>query len=994
MADASLIKQLRNAGEEEPQGTVPLSIVAAEISEPDPPRPQNKSMGLVSQFRGAGDTPQRGFVESADRVVESFNKGVEDVLLPAAKFFIENSHLNPFHVAPPRKFDVEANRLTDIEPEGKFERGAEVAGQTLPLLFPTSFSLAAIPGRVGITLLAKAQNFLRSVGQSTLKSPGMSIAVEGTSAFSAGFGGELAVEAFPDSKAARFVGEFTSGMATPALLPMNLLIRGGRFVRSKIAAGKVRGSQKGQERILRTLGHTPVEDATRAMDRGALDHGGDIPTTLDPETGKPVLSDATRTGLPGPMALEEVVMRSSDELAAESDQVLERANTVIQQSFREAASPGINKGGGTPEDAREYFLALFDARLQAAAIKIEKRVRKLGNKGDLEAVNRVFDQELLHVTRVINDQEEELFLALPEDALVSTTSAKEALQEEIRKVGGLDGPGELVIPKHALKFLQTIGPDGKINKSAFGEVTSLKKMRILQSNLRADARRHRKEGNPRMGRVEDKIATAIYNDLLRMQGTRAVREHLQVAVGFSKQANDVLGKFTLGRLGGRSTTPTNRPVESSLVASQSIGLAGQHGKNAYNQMLNALRLAEEGAENVRVLGRQTAEGDFNAPSVEFTRDAARQYFRAKFLSEAVAGEEVVPSAARSFMEKHQQTLDVIPGIRNELEAAMNSQARLDALRKTPSRFNGGAKIAKVAMLIQEDPAQRFRRLVKMDRKTAEREVKLLNRLAKTDSTGIVQEGLRAAWVDFLLGAGKEGRSEIPFVSANAIQNIRKTESAKAIERVLFPSNKDKQKIRRIVHDLQLLEQRRRTKQSIEGVLGEQPNEVSQAVLGLIGAGGGRHLSKATGAGGDVQTPNILAKTFKKLENLGILNPAKRFIIDALSKEGLFRDVLMQKVKPDGDLPKKARQKLNAWVASVLFEHGTSTRPSDREEQQEQEENPLRQPLGLRPEGPLQAPPRPIPATQGTPFLPLAGGAGSRRDRNRRPQFESGFGSSE
>jgi hypothetical protein len=61
----------------------------------------------------------------------------------------------------------------------------------------------------------------------------------------------------------------------------------------------------------------------------------------------------------------------------------------------------------------------------------------------------------------------------------------------------------------------------------------------------------------------------------------------------------------------------------------------------------------------------------------------------------------------------------------------------------------------------------------------------------------------------------------------------------------------------------------------------------------------------------------MAERFRSLGRAGLLNPAKRLVIDALQDENLFKEVLMATIEnPTGPLTPQATRRLNAWAASA------------------------------------------------------------------------------
>lgn len=785
------------------------------------------------------------------------------------------------------------------------ELGAEAAALTIPF----GNALKAIPKSPAASLRAKVQNILRESGESILASP-ITKTIEGSIAgFIAGGAGEIGARAFPDTPGARLVSEIIGGVVAPISLPAQTVRAGRAFLHAPKLPSFVarRGSERATRRFEEIIPQERRPQALRELEERGV--------TVDAE-GKDILTPAQRSGDPGAMALEVEVLNLSQKGRQFRDTQLADANEFLQERLR-----GDEFGAGTVEDAQEYLTWLLDTRVRIMAHETRKKIQAVGAGADRAAANKILDAEVRRLTEVVETTEGQLFRKLPPETTVPTRNAKRRLQAELRKAGKV---GDEQIPELAKRFLANKKKNAKgqliNNPENLGSQTELREMRRLQSRLRTHARNIR-EKDPDAARIADNIASAITDDLAQAQAGRFA-DNLKVAVDYSRKANDLLGSFTLRRLGGKSITPTNRPVEPGLAAERSLGFAGREGKEAYDQMIDLVRLS----------------GD--SPNV--VRDAAEQYLRSTFLTDVVEQGEISVPKLNSFIQNHKELIDAMPSkFRDELRTAMAGQQGLDSLRarvgdavRSGRRIN--TKVAKATLFAREDPHLVFEEALKMNRSRAGKAIQSIVNMTKRDETGEAFEGLQTAWVDFLLKGAKQGQRDIrerPFVSGAAIRDTIRSPQGREIMKRIFPDGPQRERLRAVIRELEKVEQSRLSQGTGEGVLTDKPGILLNALVRFVGVRAGSIVSKATpGPSGAIQTPGLGSNVMATLTEAQVRDPAIRLIVEGISEKGLFKDVLMAPIRADGTLPKKSMLKLNSWVAGVLFEYGAQARPPDSGEE--------------------------------------------------------------
>lgn len=818
----------------------------------------------------------------------------------------------------------------DRPAETALERGAEFAGETVTLALPMARLLATIP-KVGAAasssfgrLMQRAQNFLRESGRAGVKHPVETVGIEGAAGFTGGAAGQFAAESFPDSPAARLVGEVLGGIAGPSItIPMAR--QAGRFVRKHFEPFSQEGvSRRAGERVDRAFstidreGNVVPDPEARSR---ALE-GLEEPTTRTPE-GRSVLTPAAQSGSPRALELEKAMLRESDALEGRHKREVAEAVDAVRRSFAGI----VDETPETLEDpvgtAMEYMGGLVDTRVRQAAARVEQGIAQLGEAGTVEDTNRIFDQRMMEVRRDVINQESQFYDALPAETLVPVGPARSGYLSLVRRMT-TTGQGE--IPKRAKTFLDPFITSAKgkrkKNPQALGESATIEQLRVLYSGLREDARRALRREKNTLAANANELAESVLDSIAKSQASPELETNLRIAVAFSRNSHEILDTFTMGRLGGRTLNPSNRPVPPTEQASQSIGLTGQVGKDAFDQIVASVKLARRGGAN---------------RELEPVLDATKQYIRSKFRQDAVEGPTIDLKKATRFMKKHEQLLNEMPDVRDEFRRVMRLQREADA--SVPSkqdvpiatslRDEGGRyvspKVAKATMLLQDDPDKFFTEMTTGSRrKPVAGTMRELVKTLEADETGESLRGMRAAWLHFMLkGTTKHGRDlDVPLTSGKAMRNLLNTPQGKAITRTLFPDAGDRERIRTVVRDFVKLENQRLATAAPEGFLKDKPNVFITKAFGFAGAGAVRRMVEnpaiqQTGAGADVM---------RMLFQQKIYDPGTVFLTAAMNEEGLFKNVLMSRLTPDGKLKPDARKRLNAWAATLLFEAGSQQRP--------------------------------------------------------------------
>lgn len=867
-------------------------------------------------------TAPRGFLGIAKNVGQQFISGLDDVTsllarpfelaLPTVTFNFDGSieTLSPEETTKRRQAGLlgipgRARR----EPRGLFEGAARLGGATLAA-GPIVGRLAGLVSRPvpAVTKLGRLKQFPRKAaaeaGQRFAAAPATVTAVEAVFGATAGAGGFVATQIFPDSDPAKLVGEILGG-TLPALTPTGLAIRASGGVKrlAQIARRpftEIGGRRRAAARAKRAV---PAERRGKALEEL------DLPTTIDPKTGKPVLTPGQRTGDLGFLSLERAVMESSEELVREADIQLAQTNAVILASLKELGREPTTAAIAPFKDKVVYLDTLMDTRVRIAAQRIDERITEFGPKLTREEANRIAEEEIKKALTAARAQREQLFAVIPDDTATPFESAKATYDSFLKKLGK---PERGDVPAIARRFLDSRSEEFFGTNLPVGfrkNETRIRDLRGLSSKLREVARNSRagETTNLNRARIADEIADSIIDDLANARAGPEVAEALAFAVDFSRKMADRFNKGTVGKLLGRRVAGDPQ-VPASLTLEASIGVGGPKAREALDGIARAFNSPE-------------------APGSAVVAGAVDDFMRSKFLKQAVQQGNLSVKAAQNFLSKNEEILKRLPSLRRQINEVIESGEKLAVVQRQRNRVSlDDPRVSKAIMLIERGPVEAFRQISRLKPEQATREVQQLVNRVNRDSTGEALAGLKSGFVEFIL-TGARGKvrdiNGLPFVSGFSMRDALIEPGTRAAANRLF-SKQELIRLGTITRDLIRLEKRLAVKLPKEGILGDRPSKMLEAAAGIAGAAFGRVETAKLGIGGTVQIPGIFANRFRDLLNSGVKDPASRLIRDAVFDEDLFKELLMAPLEQEAlALSKQATQKLNAWAAGVLAEHGAA-----------------------------------------------------------------------
>lgn len=771
------------------------------------------------------------------------------------------------------------NRMEDVNIPASEVRGA--AGQVGQVVGASTAALPAIVGpflrgatSVQMGAQAPATSLVRGIGESAagtaLRNPGRFMAAETGLATAAGFGGVAAENAMPDVPNARTYGELAGGLAPAGLVGLTS------------AATRVMPGVNAGRNIVSSL--TPGGGRRRAVDRlrGTFDDPENVTTWRPDVLEEARLTPAQATESPRTLSLERSVMDATDELRTARDGQLRDLNETVNKAF--TLSPD------STDATTQYLRNTIEQRINNAVQRARQAADDVAPNASREASNRSARKELDEALNAARQYEASLYNAVDQSAPVGTDNVETVLRRFIQDTAQAQ---QKHISDTARKYLSPQLADGEPNPNFLGDVTNIKQIRGLQSELRFEARQARAEGNYNKARMADDMADAITDDIAASSEDAAIR----AATDFSRNMHQRFTQGEVGDLLGYSKTGEVKAPEG-LTLERTVGRSGANAREGYDAIDDAVRFADE------VAGTQRSAA---------VNQHVDQYILDSFNRAAVRNGELQPNLAQTFLRNNAEVLSRRPDLARRLQqAAEAGQAAIDTKRMfDPSESAAG-------VFLKAPPGSEIDRILRLPQPGKEME-ELVN-LANTDRTGKALSGLKQAFMDRL--AGKARSNAVDAADRTYLSGQRMTDElgkpgTQQAARALF-SPTEMERIEKIRRTAVILDKARSARPSEEGVVSDAAGYITTALGRILGARAGG-LVPHFGGGGDIQTPAITSNLAQRLLKAGVNDPARRLINDAIQDEKLFNALLTEIQSPVQ--ARLVQQRINAWGAEVLREYG-------------------------------------------------------------------------
>lgn len=783
-------------------------------------------------------------------------------------------------------------------------RTGEIAGEAFMLATPMGAAASRVrTAEQGAGTVRKAlQDTVANIGQSYRQAPGRFITAETGLGAISGAGGYAAEQLFPDSDAARFIGEIVGGVAPAAIkTTTGATVAGTGWILRRVPFGVGKVARTWEE-IVKSIKPDVAYD--RAFSRMQTGMGSfttrQVLENMDEDFipgARELMTPAQLAGIPGLLSLERSIIDSADGFKIKSVEQLAGLNDLIVGSLTRGST---DPARAAAQATRDDYYDLLNAQVAIAARAADDTIERMLPQAGAEAANRVARRELQKALDAVVLQEKELFGKIVGATPVVSANAQKQYRKIVIEMGQA---GKSDIPPEATRLF---GKKGSLR----GE-TTVQEMRTAQSIFRGRARAARVGATPNynQARLYDSMADAITDDIATIGGEQAAV--VTNAVTFSRQKNDVFGQGQVGKI-LRGAADSGDVVPEALTLSRTLGLNGPEGAQAFDDILDAVGFAAVNADY------RTYE---NMASV------MEDFVKTEFMRSAVRDGVVDLGAAQTFIRNNEETLRRLPALAAEIADAAQAGTALQAqqaLRRAGLKTFDHPSTSKAALLMNKGPDAAFSSVFTSQAPTLE--MRKLVDMMGADPTEEALEGLRAGFYGYLLD--RSTRNGV--VSGEVLSSFLGTPKNKAALSQLL-SQEEITNLGIIARTAQRADAARGAGLSVEGIISDDLSQFSETVLRLSGGIFGREISQMLG-GRSLVIPAVASAQFKKLGLAGIVNPAKRLVIDSMLDPEKFRNIILNSFMLGRPLNRRGTELMDAWAYNTLAREGLSAEEQEEEQQ--------------------------------------------------------------
>ena len=635
------------------------------------------------------------------------------------------------------------------------------------------------------------------------------------------------------------------------------------------------------------------------------------------------------------------ILSKLPELRKLDKQKVEDINVALHNALKQlAGGKSVRKNINLTRESLEAHIQLaddmMDLYVKRATKKADDAVRSIP-EGDVLSAERSFFEQLDLAEdasyKIVRGEWKEVVM----DEIVNASPVIDIWKKELQQQSRY-GANKSRIPSFVTERFGSFVKNKKTKKLEFKKGTfkaedlTLKDIQDSRSEILQLIREERGiTGN------KDKNKIRYLNDLQKgllkilenagegLQGEAAF--NFKKAIAATKLHSEKFNRGIVAKILGVDTTGLSRVDPDISITSSLSGRPEKMDVN-FKQIEAALDKVE-----TRVPEGETAETLFEGP------DQAKEYIAdwiaAKFTQSHIDGGQVNVQSATKFIQQNERVLNRLPDLKKQLENVVatgnTAQFRKTRLKNFRSRIQD-PKVAKSAMIIQEDPMKIFSKISGSREPGVEIDT-IINQVKKADDSGEALEGLQQAFIEFLrressVGiADQHGHKLISgFNLTNILDGVDENEGLKIVFEKLL-TIKQQERVHVIADFARSLDERRRAEAVIDHLIGEKTNENMVSAVGILGARIGSVLnsmiSKLPGIGagpGAIQVPGIVAQRMRETLRDYTTDPAGSIITKAiLQDEGELFKALTTRIRSKEDVVFVNRQ-LNAWLVSALLEN--------------------------------------------------------------------------
>jgi hypothetical protein len=722
------------------------------------------------------------------------------------------------------------------EPDSALYKAGEYTGIGLGFLAPIlKYGEGALTAVKGGQLVEPSAGVTKGVAQRItapfIEAPKTALAAELTGGIGSGLGAYYGEKEY--GQTGEIIGGFAGGL--PSALVGVIVPKLSTAVKRSLFPFTAAGAKPKAAARFQALAETPRAGKVVAEAHGKILPGAKIPPAK--------LSEDRHL-----IALHNKIL--------ETDPALSHKMRLEQQATNSLARKELERlGGDVPIEETQAYLkgriehtkGLINSRIDQALLKAKEELQKLSPLKRRNVVNKTVNQQINDALTEMRNVENEAWMKVNKSAFSSTRETKEAYLKILSERDITDDPSE--VPSFLEEFLGVF-ENGALKGGKLGRTETVRRLHGLRRRLTTLVREEKGKDVPNWNkvRIADEIQEAILNDL---QGSPTAKD-FEEALTISRTLNEKFRGGIMDTILGHERTGGRVAPEISL---ESI----RGGPKAAVQIKEVLAASPESFGMVEELVK------LNMQQSGIVDKAGR----------------IIPSAAKKYLLKNEDVLDIFPDVRNALEQAIGAEER--ALGVVSTAKGRMAKVgASAAKKIAEAKPGRVLSTI-MTAKNPVQKMKTIVRQSSEEG----KKGIKNDIVDFLLGKAKTGKfdeHDMPILSGQKMSNAWK-ENQKVLKEGLTETE---------IKILEMIIETLKKNDMLDELpqIGEVLAPSSRLLTYIARIAAARHgASIGGGMGGQLQAASMASSAAKKLVERVDTGTAQQIMKDAIQDEELFKALL-------------------------------------------------------------------------------------------------------
>ncbi len=572
----------------------------------------------------------------------------------------------------------------------------------------------------------------------------------------------------------------------------------------------------------------------------------------------------------------------------ETDPALSHKMLLEQQATNSLARKEMKKlgGGGSIRETQAYLRAriehtkgLINSRVDQTLMKAKESLVEFSPSTQRSVVNKTVNKQVGAALSEMRKVENEAWLKVNKSVFSSTEQTKAAYLKMLTERAATDDPAE--VPVFLKEFLGS-AKDGALKGGKIGRTETVKNLHGLRSRITTAVREEKGKEVPNWNKV--RILNNVQESILKDMESSPAAKDFGEALTISRTLNE---KFRGG-------------IMDTILGHERTG-----GRVAPEISLESIKGGPKAAVQIKEVLAASPE------SFGMTEELVKLNLKQSGIVDKSG--RIIPSAAKKYLLKNEDTLDIFPDVRNALEQAIGLEERAaGAVISAKGRL---ARVgASTASKVAESKPKRVMSAI-MSARNPQAEM----RAAMRRSNAAGKKGIKNDIVDFLLGKAKTGQfddHDMPILSGQKMSHAWKTN-----QKVLKAGLNEGE-----VKRLEMIIQTLKKNDDFDGLpnIGEVLAPSNRLLTYVARFAAAQHGGAMGGSSGSsLQAASMASSAAKKFVEKIDTGTAQQFIKDAIQDPALYKVLLTDPTNRPGMVV--ANKVLQGWMlahtVSTLQEKG-------------------------------------------------------------------------